>query len=50
VLNAGAAIYAGGQAGSLEQGVRAAQEAIDSGAAASLLERFVARTHELAAR
>ncbi|MBV8941896.1 MAG: anthranilate phosphoribosyltransferase [Solirubrobacterales bacterium] len=50
VLNAGAAIYAAGRAGSLEQGVRAAEEAIDSGASASLLQRFVARTQELAPR
>ena len=48
VLNAGAAIYAGGGANSLEQGVRVAEETIDSGAAAALLERFVARTKELA--
>jgi anthranilate phosphoribosyltransferase len=47
VLNAGAAIYAGGGADSLAAGVQAAQEAIDSGAAASALERFVSRTHEL---
>jgi anthranilate phosphoribosyltransferase len=48
VLNAGAAIYAGGGAETLEQGVRAAEQAIDSGAATELLERFVARTKELA--
>jgi anthranilate phosphoribosyltransferase len=48
VLNAGAAIYAGGGAGTLEQGVRAAEQAIDTGAASDLLERFVARTRELA--
>jgi anthranilate phosphoribosyltransferase len=48
VLNAGAAIYAGGGADSLEAGVRAAEVAIDSGAAAELLGRFVARTRELA--
>ncbi len=48
VLNAGAAIYAGGGAGSLRDGVRAAEQTIDSGAAAAALERFVARTHELA--
>ena len=48
VLNAGAAIYAADRAPSLEQGVRAAEEAIDSGAAERLLERFIARTHELA--
>jgi anthranilate phosphoribosyltransferase len=47
-MNAGAAIYAGGGADSLEEGVRAAEEAIDSGAAAAALERFVNRTQELA--
>src|SRR5680860_404593 len=39
VLNAGAAIYVGGGAGSIEEGVRAAERAIDSGAAADVLER-----------
>jgi anthranilate phosphoribosyltransferase len=48
VLNAGAAIYAGGRAGSLRAGVLAAEQAIDSGAATTALERFVARTRELA--
>jgi anthranilate phosphoribosyltransferase len=48
VLNAGAAIYAGGGADTLADGVRAAQGAIDDGAAARALERFVARTQELA--
>jgi anthranilate phosphoribosyltransferase len=48
VLNAGAAIYAGGGAGSLVEGVRAAERAIDDGAAAAAVERFVARTQELA--
>jgi anthranilate phosphoribosyltransferase len=48
VLNAGAAIYAGGVAETLVDGVRAAEEAIDSGAAAAALDRFVARTRELA--
>ena len=33
---------------SLEQGVRRAEQAIDSGAAADVLERFVARSRELA--
>jgi anthranilate phosphoribosyltransferase len=47
-LNAGAAIYAGGGAGSLAEGVRAAERAIDEGAAAAALERFVRRTHEAA--
>src|SRR5829696_2278405 len=48
VLNAGAAIYASGRAADLEQGVRAAERAIDDGAARAALERFVAATHELA--
>ncbi|MBV9606343.1 MAG: anthranilate phosphoribosyltransferase [Solirubrobacterales bacterium] len=48
VLNAGAAIYAGGGADTLEAGVRAAERAIDDGAAAAALERFVRRTRELA--
>jgi anthranilate phosphoribosyltransferase len=47
-LNAGAAIYAAGGAATLSEGVRRAEEAIDSGAAAEALERFVARTRELA--
>ncbi len=49
VLNAGAAIYVGGGADTIEAGVRAAEEAIDSGAARRVLDRFVARTRELAA-
>ena len=48
VLNAAAAIYVADRASSLEQGARAAEEAIDTGAAAALLERFIARTRELA--
>jgi anthranilate phosphoribosyltransferase len=48
VMNAGAAIYAGGRADSLEHGVRTAEEAIDSGAAAAALERFVECTRALA--
>jgi anthranilate phosphoribosyltransferase len=48
VLNAGAAIYAGGGAETLASGVRAAEEAIDGGAATEALARFVARTRELA--
>jgi anthranilate phosphoribosyltransferase len=47
VLNAGAAIYAGGGADSVADGVAAAQEAIDSGRAASALKRFVDRTQAL---
>jgi anthranilate phosphoribosyltransferase len=48
VLNAGAAIYAGGGADSLAAGVRRAQDAVDNGAAIDALERFVSRTQALA--
>jgi anthranilate phosphoribosyltransferase len=48
VLNAGAAIYVAGAAPSIHAGVRRAEEAIDGGAAAEVVERFVARTRELA--
>jgi anthranilate phosphoribosyltransferase len=48
VLNAGAAIYVGGGATSLAEGVRTAERVVDSGAASATLERFVARTRELA--
>jgi len=48
LLNAGAAIYAGGKADTLADGVRAATEAVDTGAATDTLERYVARTQELA--
>ncbi|MFL5817657.1 MAG: anthranilate phosphoribosyltransferase [Conexibacter sp.] len=48
VLNAGAGIYAGGHAETLEAGVRAAEAAIDSGAAAAVLERYVTFTQEAA--
>ena len=44
VLNAGAAIYVGGGADSLEEGVRAAERAVDSGAAEQVLERWVEAT------
>jgi anthranilate phosphoribosyltransferase len=44
LLNAGAAIYVGGRAGSLEDGVAKAAEAIDSGAATGVLERLIAAT------
>jgi anthranilate phosphoribosyltransferase len=47
-LNAGAAIYAAGGSDTLAGGVRAAQQALDTGAAAHTLERFVAATRELA--
>jgi anthranilate phosphoribosyltransferase len=50
VLNAGAAIYAGGRSDSLQQGVRTAERAIDSGAATAALDRFVQCSHRLAPR
>jgi anthranilate phosphoribosyltransferase len=50
VANAGAAIYVGGRADSLEAGVRAAEDAIDSGSAREAMERFVERTRVLANR
>jgi anthranilate phosphoribosyltransferase len=44
VLNAGAAIQVAGRAGSLADGVRRAEQAVDSGAAGSVLERWVEAT------
>jgi anthranilate phosphoribosyltransferase len=44
LLNAGAAVYAGGRAGSLAEGVTVAADAVDSGAARDALRRFVAAT------
>ena len=48
VLNAGAAIYAGGLADSLGAGVEAARAAIDAGAAERTLDGYVALSRELA--
>jgi len=48
VLNAAAAIYAGGGADTLAEGMRAAERSIDTGSAARALARFVAATRELA--
>ena len=48
VLNAGAAIYAAGRVDGLEPGVRAAEAAIDGGAAAQALDRLVELTAKLA--
>jgi anthranilate phosphoribosyltransferase len=48
-LNAGAAIYVAGGATDLADGVAKAGEAIDSGAAATVLARLVARSRELSA-
>ena len=47
VLNAGAAIYAAGRADGLEEGVRAAEAAVDGGGAAESLARLVALTGKL---
>jgi len=44
LLNAAAAIYVGGLAADLEEGVAKATAAIDSGAAANVLERLIAAT------
>jgi anthranilate phosphoribosyltransferase len=44
LLNAAAAIYVGGLARDLQEGVAKAAEAIDSGAAADVLDRLVAAT------
>ena len=46
-LNAGAAIYVSGTVGSLEQGVRAAEAAIDDGRAAAALDALASLTKEL---
>jgi anthranilate phosphoribosyltransferase len=49
LANAGAAVYAAGRADTLEAGVGSAAEAVESGAANDVMERFVSRTRELAA-
>jgi anthranilate phosphoribosyltransferase len=48
LLNAGAAIYVGGQAEDLAAGVERASRAIDSGATARLLEQVIEKTGEAA--
>ena len=47
-LNAGAAIYVGGQADDLGAGVERARETIDSGAASRLLEQLIEQTGKIA--
>lgn len=42
LLNAGAALYIGGKADSMAEGIRLAADLIDSGKAAETLERFIA--------
>jgi anthranilate phosphoribosyltransferase len=48
-LNAGVALYASGAAGSIDEGIRRAREAIASGAARNKLDQFVGTTRKLAA-
>jgi anthranilate phosphoribosyltransferase len=48
LLNAGAAIYVGGQADDLAVGVDRAREAIDSGAASRVLEQLIEQSGKLA--
>jgi anthranilate phosphoribosyltransferase len=48
-LNAGAAIYVSGRVESLEDGVRAAEAALDDGRAAAALDALTSLTNELAA-
>ena len=48
LLNAGAAIYVGGEADDLGTGVERAREAIDSGAASRLLEQLIQQTGKIA--
>ena len=45
-LNAGAGLYVAGKAASLEEGVRRAEELIDSGAAMERLEAFIRLSNE----
>lgn len=49
LLNAGAGIYAANAAGSFEEGIRVAQEMIDSGKALAKLEELITFTQELSA-
>jgi anthranilate phosphoribosyltransferase len=50
LLNAGAAIYVGGRAGTLREGVEEAARAVDSGAAAKALDELTALTATLSPR
>ena len=45
-MNAGAALYVAGNAGTLEEGVRLAEQLIDSGAALKKLEAFIRESNE----
>jgi anthranilate phosphoribosyltransferase len=46
LLNSGAAIYLTGQADTIQQGIDMASEAIDSGAAAEQLAKFIQLSNE----
>ena len=48
VMNAGAALFVNDRVPGFDEGVRLAEEAIDSGAAIDTLERFVRKTQALA--
>jgi anthranilate phosphoribosyltransferase len=50
LLNAGAAVYAGGVTDTLREGVEAAREAVDSGAALRTTEAYLELSQRLAAR
>ena len=45
-MNAGAAIYIGGKADSIAEGVKKAAELIDSGAAQKKLEAYIAASNQ----
>ena len=49
VMNAGAALYAGDKAASLAEGIRLANELIDSGAALKKLQQLIEETQKLSA-
>lgn len=46
LMNAGASLYIGGKAGSMEDGIMLAGKLIDSGAARKTLERFIERSNQ----
>jgi anthranilate phosphoribosyltransferase len=48
ILNAGTALYAANEAGSIREGIERARESVASGAARRKLESFVALTRKLA--
>ena len=45
-MNAGAALYIGGKAATLADGIKLAAELIDSGAALAKLEEFIAASNQ----